>query len=160
MRMAVFQEDFRDFLSILSQHGVEFMLIGGYAYNLHVEARVTQDIDVWVRPTRENLERLREALREFISADLNVEELLAMLDTNRLGFGVGLKPNRIEMLLRVNGLEFDPAYARTLEVNVDGLVFRVIHPHDQIRNKRAAGRLKDLADVAMLVKRHGDPDKS
>ncbi len=158
--MAVFQQDFHDFLRALIDHRVEFMLIGGYAYNLHVEARVTQDIDVWVRPTRENLERLRDALHEFISADVSVDELLAMLNTNKLGFGVGIRPNRIEMLLRVNGLEFDPAYARTLEVNIDGLVFRVIHPHDQITNKRASGRLKDMADVAMLIKRHGDPEKS
>ncbi len=158
--MAVFQQDFHDFLRALIDRSVEFMLIGGYAYNLHVEARFTQDIDVWVRPTRENLERLRDAPREFIGADVDVEELLAMMHTKRLGFGVGIRPNRIKMLLRVNGLEFDAAFARTLEVNIDGLVFRVIHPHDQIVNKRAAGRLKDMADVAMLVKRHGDPEQS
>lgn len=158
--MPVFQQDFHDFLRTLTDHGVAFMLIGGYAYNLHVEARVTQDIDVWVRPTRENLELLKDALHEFIGAEVNVEELLALLGTKRLGFGVGSKPNRVEVLLRVNGVEFDPAFARAMDTNVDGLSFKVIHPHDQIRNKRAAGRLKDLADVAMLVKRHGDPDKS
>lgn len=155
--MTFFPEDFRDFLALWITHNVRFMLVGGYAYNIHVEARVTQDIDVWVKPTRENLLELREALKEFIAADFNVEEGLQLLQTNRLGFGVGMKPNRAEVLLRVKGLEFGEAYARSIQAEVDGLIFQVIHPHDQIINKRAAGRLKDLADVEKLLKFYGEP---
>jgi predicted nucleotidyltransferase len=155
--MSVFQEDFRDFLQALSDHRVEFMLIGGYAYNLHVQARVTQDIDVWVRPSADNLERLSDALRTFADAEIDLSALGDLLKSSKLGFGLGIEPNRIEVLLRVNGVTFDDAYPRALEVEVDEVRFKVIHPHDQIRNKRAAGRLKDLADVQMLVKLHGEP---
>jgi predicted nucleotidyltransferase len=149
--------DFRDFLAILIASKVRFMLVGGYAYNIHVEARVTQDIDVWVEPTRENLLLVRDSLQEFIGADFEVEQGLELLKTNRLGFGVGIKPNRAEVLLRVKGVEFNDAYPRSMQVEVDGLVFQVIHPHDQIRNKRAAGRFKDLADVEKLLKVYGEP---
>jgi hypothetical protein len=65
----------------------------------------------------------------------------------------------IEVLLRVRGLEFESAYANAIQARVGEAMLRVIHPHDQIRNKRAAGRPKDLLDAQMLVKRHGDPDK-
>ncbi len=99
------------------------------------------------------------ALHEFTGADLNVDDALRLMRTKRLGFGVGFKPNRVEVLLRVNGVEFDPAFARAVVINADGLVLHVIHPYDQIRNKRPDARLKDLADVEMLVKRHGDPGR-
>jgi hypothetical protein len=49
--------DFADFFALLNQHGVEFLVIGGVAYNFHAPPRATKDIDVWVRPTRTNLER-------------------------------------------------------------------------------------------------------
>ncbi len=158
--MATFQDDFRDFLAILIANEVRFMLVGGYAYNIHVEARVTQDIDVWVEATQENLLRVRASLKEFIGADFRVEDGLKLLETNRLGFGVGIKPNRAEVLLRIKGIEFNDAFPRSIRADVDGLVFQVIHPHDQIRNKRAAGRLKDLADVEKLLKFYGEPPSS
>jgi hypothetical protein len=59
-------DDFLDFIRLLNRHKVEFILVGGYAYMFNVEARFTGDIDFWVRPTRENLERLQAAAFEFI----------------------------------------------------------------------------------------------
>jgi hypothetical protein len=83
-----------------------------------------------------------------------VDDVLALLETNRLGFRLcGIEPNMIEVLLRVHGLEFESAYANAIQARVGEAMLRVIHPHDQIRNKRAAGRLKDLADVEMLASR-------
>ncbi len=156
----MFGPDFQDFIETLVKHGVEFMLVGGYAYSMHVDFRYTKDLDVWVRPTKENLDRLNDASGEFIGAHFDVDEVLGLLETNRLGFKLcGIEPNMIEVLLRVRGLEFDVAYTHALEVQIGNAMFHVIHPHDQIRNKRAAGRPKDLLDVAMLIKRHGDPEK-
>jgi hypothetical protein len=70
--------DFRAFFALLQAHGVEFLLIGGVAYNFHAPPRATKDIDVWARPTRGNVTRLIEAIREFgfpVEA-LSVEELV------------------------------------------------------------------------------------
>jgi hypothetical protein len=86
--------DFVDFLLLLSKHGVEHMVVGGHAYVLHVQSRYTKDLDVWVRPTPENLERLRLASLEFAQVDFVVEDALSLLSSNRLGFPlVGLEPN-------------------------------------------------------------------
>lgn len=95
-----------------------------------------------------------------------MDDVLALLETNCLGFRLcGIEPNMIEVLLRVRGLEFESAYANAIQARVGEAMLRVIHPHDihphdQIRNKCTAGRPKDLLDAQMLVKRHGDPDKS
>ena len=80
-------------------------------------------------------------------------------ETNKLGFPVaGLPPYRLEVLLRLKGLEFDAAKLRASTVDLAGLKVAVIHPHDLIRTKRLAGRPKDLADAYGLVGRYGEPD--
>jgi hypothetical protein len=151
-------DDFIEFLILLAKHGIEFMVVGGHAYVLHVQSRYTKDLDVWVNPTPENLERLRLASLEFAQVDFSVTDALSLLTTTRLGFPlVGIEPNVIEILLRIKNVEFASAYARAIRVNLRGERVPFIHPHDQIINKRAAGRLKDLADAADLVRLHGEP---
>jgi hypothetical protein len=151
-------DDFIEFLVLLAKHGVEFMVVGGHAYVLHVQSRYTKDLDVWVNPTPENLERLRSASLEFAQIDFSVPDALSLLVTTRLGFPlVGIEPNVIEVLLRIKNVEFLPAYARAIRVQLQGEQIPFIHPHDQIMNKRAAGRPKDLADAADLVRLHGEP---
>jgi hypothetical protein len=151
-------DDFTDFLALLVRQGVEFLVVGGYAYVLHAQSRYTKDLDVWIRPTPENLERLRQATLEFTQVDFRIADVLALLETNRLGFPLmGLEPNKIEVLLRVKGLEFGKAFARGIPVTIKNQSVLFIHPHDQIRNKRAAGRPRDLLDVADLLRLHGEP---
>lgn len=135
------------------------MVVGGHAYVLHVQSRYTKDLDVWVRPTPENLERLRLASLEFAQVDFVVEDALSLLSSNRLGFPlVGLEPNLIEVLLRIKGVDFETAFARAIRVLIQGSTVFFIHPHDQIANKRSAGRPRDLLDAAELVRLHGEPD--
>jgi hypothetical protein len=152
-------DDFIDFLVLLAKYNVEFMVIGGHAYVLHVQSRYTKDLDVWVRPTPENLERLRLVSLAFANVDFSVTDALTLLATNKLGFPlVGLAPNLIEVLLRIKAVDFEPAYARAVRVQLREAQIPFIHPHDQIRNKRAAGRPRDLADAADLVRLHGEPN--
>ncbi len=154
-------EDFVDFLVLLAKHDVEFMVVGGYAYVLHVQSRYTKDLDVWVRPTAENLECLRQACLEFANLDFSIEDALSLLNTEKLGFPlVGLEPNLIEVLLRIKNVEFVPAYQRAVWVSLRGVNIAFIHPHDQIRNKRATGRIRDLADATDLIRLHGEPDET
>jgi hypothetical protein len=151
-------DDFLDFIRILNRHQVEFILVGGYAYMFNVEARFTGDIDFWVRPTRENIQRLQDAAFEFIGVRFNIDDVLGLLQTSRLGFQLaGVKPNLIEVLLRVSGLDYDQAAARAKPTLASGVPFLVIHPHDQIRNKRVSNRDKDQADIRNLVKLYGEP---
>ncbi len=146
--------------AVMTKYGVDFVLVGGYAYILNVEARYTGDIDFWVLPTTENLERLNSAAEDFIGARFNVDEVLELLETSRLGFTLaGVKPNMIEILLRVSGLEYELTKARAHLTEDRGVSFYVMHPHDQIVNKRASNRDKDKIDVQNLLKLYGEPPK-
>jgi hypothetical protein len=153
-------EDFLDFIRLMSKHDVDFVLVGGYAYILNVEARYTGDIDFWVRPTRENIERLNLAAEAFLGSQFDVDEVLDLMLTSRLGFTLaGIKPNMIEILLRVSGLEYESTKARARLTQDREIAFYVMHPHDQIINKRASNRDKDKIDVKNLVKLYGEPSK-
>jgi deferrochelatase/peroxidase EfeB len=57
--------DFRDILSVFSAEGVEFLLVGAYALAVHGMPRATGDIDLWIRCSPENAERVMRALRSF-----------------------------------------------------------------------------------------------
>ena len=84
------------------------MVVGGHAYVLHVQSRYTKDLDVWVRPTPQNLERLRLASLAFANVDFLVSDALTLLETNNLGFPlVGLAPNLIKVLLRIKAVDFE-----------------------------------------------------
>ncbi len=154
----MFSQDFQEFLELLTKHGADFMVIGGYAYSLNVDFRYTKDLDIWVRPTKENLECVNNATEQFIGTRFDPNEILRLLQTSRLGFRLcGIEPNIIEILLRVKGVEFDAAFARSIKAPMGNIEVHIIHPYDQIQNKRAAGSPKDLLDAENLVKRYGEP---
>jgi hypothetical protein len=144
----------------MRHHDVDFVLVGGYAYIFNVEARYTGDIDFWVCPTKENLECLNLAAEAFLGAQFDVAEVLELLQTSRLGFVLaGVKPNMIEILLRVSGLDYESTKARARLTEDGDISFYVMHPHDQIINKRASNRDKDKIDVQKLVNLYGEPPR-
>lgn len=65
-------------------------------------------------------------------------------------FQMGVPPHRIDILTSISGVEFDGAWANRLESDFDGLRLAFLGKADLLKNKRAAGRPKDIADVAYL----------
>ena len=152
-------EDFLELIRLMNQADVDFILVGGYAFIFNAEPRYTGDIDFWVKPTQENLERLNQATQSFIGSQFEVSEVLALLETPKLGFKLaGVKPNQIEILLRISGLEYEAAKGNARRTEAAEVHFLVLHPHDQIRNKRASNRERDQLDVKTLIQLHGEPE--
>jgi hypothetical protein len=145
--------DFRDFLSALADEGAEFLIVGAYALAFHGAPRASGDIDVFVRPTRINAEKVFRALLEFgapvRAAGLGVDDLA----TPGLVYQIGLPPRRIDILTEISGVSFEDAWTGCTRTDVAGRVVPVIGRDDLLRNKQAAGRPKDLADVSRLAKR-------
>lgn len=141
-------DDFREFLRLLGVHEVEYLLVGGYAVAYHGYPRATQDLDVWVEIGPANADRLVAVLRDlgFDDADVTAELFLSPDRIVRMG----LPPMRLEVLTSVSGLEFVAARHRALPAVIDGVDVPVISLADLRRNKAAAGRPKDLADLAEL----------
>lgn len=152
-----FVDDFRELLTTFADEGVEFVLIGGWALALHGYGRGTDDLDILVRPTPENAARVFRALVLFgapVSTHGVTERLFAQ---SGYGYRMGVKPNLIEVLTKVDGIGFDEAIAEGKRFELDGRVIQYIGREALLKNKRAAGRPKDLADVDWL-ERHPDEE--
>lgn len=141
-------EDFRDLLRTFADHGVRFLVVGAYALAVHGRPRATGDLDVWIEPTPNNAERAYAALGDF-GAPLRD---LAAADLATLGvvFQIGLPPLRIDVLTQISGVEFAEAWPRRQRAVFGDVAVDVIGRDDFIANKRATGRLKDLADAERL----------
>jgi len=141
-------QDFRDLLSIFLQENVEFIVVGAHALAAHGHIRATKDLDVWIRPSPENARRVRRALAGFGApiSQLSEEDLT----TPGLIFQIGVPPIRIDVLTEVDGLEFTEAWPDRLSVDIGGLAVPVLSRSHLIMNKKASGRLQDLADLEAL----------
>jgi hypothetical protein len=143
------QQDLREFIGLLNSHGSEYLVVGGHAVAFHGHPRFTGDIDFLVRPSPQNAERLLNVLRDFGFADL----ALTTADFVRPESVVqlGRPPNRIDLLTSISGVTFDDAWAGRIEGRLDGLPVFFIGWQALLDNKRASGRLKDIADAAKLT---------
>ena len=115
---------------------------------MHGYPRATGDLDIWVRPTRENADCVWEAIERCGAPRRGIT--LDDFFTPDTVFQIGVAPNRIDILTSIDGVDFaDPWKNRTPAV-VDKHSFFVIGRDDLLKNKRATGRPKDLADAAWL----------
>lgn len=145
-------QDFRDLLCAFVDHEVRFLVVGAYALAILGRPRATGDLDVWIESTDENAARAYAALETFGAPlrDLTRDDLA----TPGTVFQIGLPPLRIDILTRISGVEFAPAWERRTEADFEGVRIPVIGREDFLANKRALGRTKDLADAERL-----DPPK-
>jgi len=144
--------DFRDMLSALCDAGADFLVIGAYALAAHGLPRATGDLDIWVRPTSENAERVWQALRTF-GAPMSQIRARDFYSPN-IVCQIGVAPRRIDILTSVTALTFDAAWPNRHTTEVEGLSIAFLGRSDLIVNKRATGRPQDLADVARLESEH------
>ena len=147
-------QDFVDLLRAFSDRRVEHLVVGAHALAAHGHVRATKDLDIWIRPTPENAARAFQALIGFGAPTSDLEE--ADLSTPGTVFQIGVAPVRIDILTRIDGVEFDEAWAARVPASFGGASTAVLSKTHLIRNKRAAGRLQDLADVERLER--GEPD--
>jgi hypothetical protein len=138
--------DFKEFLKLLNSSSVEYLVIGGYAVNVHGYARATADLDIWISIHPENARRVAQVLREFGFAQAEPETFLRPCQVIRMG----VPPVRLAILTSVSGVEFADCYARRLEAELDGIPINLIQLDDLKRNKLASGRLQDRLDLERL----------
>lgn len=141
-------KDFKEFVALLNAHGVEYLLVGGYAMALHGRPRNTGDLDVWVARSPENAEKLLAALEQFGFGGLG----LASVDftTPQHVVQLGYPPFRIDLLTDIDGVTFEMAWPHRETVVHDGLTLHFIGLDDLKANKRASGRPRDLDDLEQL----------
>lgn len=140
--------DFAEMLGALSDQKAEFLVVGAYAMAAHGTPRATGDIDIWVRPTAANAERVWTALEAFGAPLRNLTR--ADLQTEGVVFQIGIAPNRIDILTRITGVDFAAAWSNRMDIQLEGRTIPVLGKAELIANKKATGRAKDLGDVELL----------
>lgn len=147
--MAKLQADLREFIGLLNSHNVEYLVVGGHAVAFHGYPRFTGDIDFLIRTTPVNAHRVLRALHAFGFGELEIGEG-DLLEAGRI-VQLGHPPNRIDLLTSISGVDFEPAWESRVQTTMDDQPVNMIGWDELVRNKRASGRQKDLADVETLL---------
>ena len=144
----VLDPDFKEFCQLLNANKVRYLVIGGYAVAFHGYPRYTKDIDIWLWIDQENASRVVQTLKDFgfESLGLQEEDFLEADTVIRLGY----PPNQIDLIMGALGVDFEICYQSRIETEIDDLSIPFIDLESLKKNKRATGRLQDLADIENL----------
>lgn len=140
--------DFKDLLSILNDHAVKYLVVGGYAVVRYAEPRYTKDLDLWVKADQENAKAIFTALR-FFGAPLTNLSADDFADEDAF-YQMGVPPVRVDISMSIPGLNFDEAWERREIVDFDGIPLPFISKQHLIISKRASGRPQDILDANTL----------
>jgi hypothetical protein len=141
-------KDLKELLRAFHDHGVKYLIVGGYAYGVHAEPRATKDLDIFIRSDEENSQAVFRALAQF-GAPLDGLSPADFMDGST--FQIGQPPARVDLLQQIDGISFDEAWKNRIEGLIEGEIrIIVISKNDLIRNKLASGREQDILDVKRL----------
>jgi hypothetical protein len=141
-------QDFKEFIQLLNDNQVKYLVIGGYAVAVHGHPRYTKDIDIWIEISDENAQKLVTALTQFgfESLGLTSEDFQTPHQIIQLGY----PPNRIDLITNPDGIDFQTCYDSKIEVTLNDVPVKFINLDNLKKNKLASGRLQDLADLEKL----------
>lgn len=160
--------DIKALIGNFERNHVQYLLIGGFAMAFYGHVRATNDIDLWIKNTRENMVHLRQSL-----LDLGITEAKALRDTTQLvgGFTVFnlLESDfKIDLLHNLKGfkeVDFDACFKRAKISDYHGMKIPVLSAEDLLFEKKQTGREKDSGDISFLerllsgLKGEGDADR-
>jgi hypothetical protein len=140
--------DWKDLIQRLNESGADYMLVGAFAVAYYGSPRYTGDIDFWIRPTAENIQRVVAVLNDFgfKFLDLQIDDFMPP----QLGVHLGHPPGRVDIMSMVSGVDFDEAWPHRITATIDGITLPMIGRKELIKNKRASGRPKDDLDAMNL----------
>ena len=149
MAMIRLPPDFKEFLKLLKEHEVRYLLIGAYAVNYHGYIRATGDMDIWIAIDPDNASKIVAVLKEFgFENDPEINPNLFLQEKKIIRMGV--PPLRLEISTSISGVDFDECYQSRIIDQLDGVEVNLIDLESLKRNKKASGRPKDLTDLKKL----------
>lgn len=147
----IFNEDFRDFIKALNNKDVEYILVGGFSVILNGYSRTTGDMDIWVKRSQLNYQKISDSFKEFGMPVFDMTEDNFLNHPNWDVFTFGIPPSAIDIMVSLKGLDFNECYKKATFFNDEGLQIRTLHISDLIEAKKASGRPKDLNDLENLL---------
>ena len=144
-------QDMKELIRMLNEQGVEYLLVGGYAFGVHAQPRATKDLDLFIRADARNSNAVFKALCKY-GAPIHGLTAKDFRDA-KTGLQIGMPPNRIDILQQISGVTFDEAWKDHINAMIEGdTPTYVISRENLIKNKLAAGREQDLLDVKQIQK--------
>lgn len=150
--MDVYDEDLLEFWKALNTNLVKYLMVGGFAVNMHGYTRATKDVDVWIKDDEQNRRNLGKALEIFGYGEIDWCELQFIPGWTNFYIGKGIM---LDILINMKGLEdytFDECLALATIAEIDGVIVPFLHINHLIANKKAVNRSKDQIDVMELEK--------
>lgn len=140
--------EFLELLSAFAVHEVRYLVVGGVAYSTHVKPRFADSLEVWVDANPLNGERVWRGLAQFGAPLRGVTP--TDFSSPGVVYQVGVPPRRVDVLTRIEGVEFAHAWPGRLDLEYGGVPVHVIGAAELLVNKRAVGRPRDLLDAKDL----------
>lgn len=139
-------DDFKDFIKLLNEHDVRYLLVGGWAVGIYGNPRATKDIDFLIAVDDKNIANLQKALYAFGAPTVENKVFQEKGNVYRMG----RSPVQVDIINEASGISFEDCYARRNVITVEDVKISTISKEDLIRNKKASGRHRDLADAEGL----------
>lgn len=140
--------DHRELIELFISHHVDFIVVGSYALAFHGYVRFTQDIDFWIRRSRENAKNIRRAFDDFGIPISDEAENLLIQDRQLLQ--IGIKPQMVDLLTFLDGCDYEAAAVNATSESMSGLPVKILSMEDYIATKKASARPKDFDDLRRL----------
>jgi predicted nucleotidyltransferase len=141
-------QDFKEFVKLLIDYKVEYLIVGGYAVSIHGHPRYTGDLDIWINPTLENANSLVKCVNDFGFGSFKLTSQDFIKEGNVIQFGY--PPLRIDILTSIDGVNFGDCIFNKKDVEIDGMLVHFIGLADLLKNKKESGRPRDLDDIENL----------
>jgi len=149
--MDVMDEGLLEFWKVLNKHKVLYIMVGGFAVNMHGYSRATDDSDLWLKDDLGNRQNLRQAFKELGYGDfLSLETMQFIPGWTQFNIAGGIP---LDIMTSMKGLEnqtFDDCYKNAVKADLDGIIVPFLHINDLIANKKAVFRPKDQFDLLEL----------
>lgn len=150
--MNLFIEKHQQLLRLFLIKNVEFIIIGGYAVIYHGYHRTTGDVDIWLKPSNENRERLYQVFQKMDFDQNELKELKRLDFTKTVVFSIWEEPEKVDFLTKINLVNFGEANQQKITIDVDGLQIPFLQINHLVLSKMNTGRMKDKSDVEELQK--------
>ncbi len=150
------EKDFKEFIRLLNEKKVKYLIVGGFAFSFYAIPRYTKNLDVFIERSKENIKKLMNVLKEFGFENVGLKEEDFLNENNIIQ--LGYEPVRIDILVSIEGISFIEAWKQKRIGHYGGEECFYISIDDLIKNKEATGRLRDKAD-AEILKRIKDKER-
>ena len=150
--MDILDEELIRFWESLAKNSVVYIMVGGFALNMHGYTRSTNDIDLWLKDEIPNRRNFGKAMAQFGYEEINWDEIQFVPGWSEFYIGPGIRLDIMTTMKGLDHISFDEAYHVAKIATIEGNKVPFLHINQLIANKKAVNKPKDRIDIIELEK--------